>query len=585
MSLETKSPWVYELIDNVVKGMNVSVRAEQIDKSQMAHIQNLYLHHDKLEVDTGYTTFLGTVRGVPRAQFQLFSKDGSAENILITDDTFYVESSSEWRYVSDGVDTTVSVAGIATDLTIDVADITGFSDGDFIGIELDTGKQHRTTVNGAPAGSTITFDDALPSGVAIGNTVVKAVDLTGDSDDQISIVVLPAFDQMIFTNGQDNVKVYDGTDVQDVSNLPSGGNTQCKIVSVYENHLLLVHTIEGGTAFPQRVRWSDTADPTEWVTGNAGFNDLYDSEDFCTAAVPLGPYMIIYKERSIVRMEFVGASDKLFNFDTVVSGEGAISLDAVVDVGTEHIFVGNANVYRYKGGFNVDPIGDEIWNRLFGKDKLVDPTNAFKGICLYIEELDEVWYLFKDTTATTYPNNIARMRLDNGGWSFRSLPIEVSGYGFYQTTTTLKWNELVGSWLAQTFKWGGATTQANSPITMLLSSTGANQVYSYDYVQLDDNGTAIEWESETKEFYHPENKLRTNWLDIRAKGPSVDIEYSTDGGNSWNAWATCVMTTSYDEYRHYKQVVGNRIRFRFKGTGPGFGLEWYGFRFMPESIH
>lgn len=584
MSVNTESPWSYELVDDVVRGMNVSTRAEKIDKSQMANIQNLYLRHDKLEVDNGYKTFLGTVRGVPRAQFQFFKKSGSADNVLITDDTFYIESSGEWQYVSNGTSTALSGAASATDTSITVSSISGFADGDPIGIELDDGTQHQTTINGTPAGSTINLDDAIPSAAAISNAVVRAVDLNGISDDQVSIVVLPAFDYMIFTNGQDNVKLYDGSTVEDVPNLPSSGNTKCKVVAVYENHLLLVHTIEGGTAYPQRVRWSDTADPTEWAAGNAGFNDLYDSEDFCTAAVALGPYMMIYKERSIVRMEFVGATDRLFNFDSVVSGEGAVSLDAVVDIGTEHIFVGNSNIYRYKGGFNVDPVGDEIWDLLFGKDKIVDPENVYKGICVYIEELDEVWYLFKDTDATTYPNNIARLSLSSGGWVMRSLDIEVSGYGFYQTTTSLKWNELIGDWLAQTFKWGGSSTQSNAPITILLSPTGANQAYQYDYITQNDNGTEIDWEFETKEFYHPENKIRTNWLDIRAKGV-VDIEYSTDGGNTWLAWTTCNGSSEYEEYRHYKQVVGNRIRFKFSGSGSGFGLEWYGFRFMAESIH
>jgi hypothetical protein len=69
------------------------------------------------------------------------------------------------------VNTAVKVAGVATDTTIDVDYITGISDGDYIGIELDTGYLHWTTVNGAPAGDTVTLTDALPSAVAIDNTV------------------------------------------------------------------------------------------------------------------------------------------------------------------------------------------------------------------------------------------------------------------------------------------------------------------------------------------------------------------------------------------------------------------------------
>jgi hypothetical protein len=69
------------------------------------------------------------------------------------------------------VETAVKVGGSATDTTIDVDSITGVSDGDYIGIELDTGYLHWTTVNGAPAGDTVTITDALPSAIAVDNTV------------------------------------------------------------------------------------------------------------------------------------------------------------------------------------------------------------------------------------------------------------------------------------------------------------------------------------------------------------------------------------------------------------------------------
>jgi len=69
------------------------------------------------------------------------------------------------------VETAMKVAGVATDLTIDVDSITGLTTGDYIGIALDDGTSHWTTINGAPAGDTVTITDALPSAVAIDNKV------------------------------------------------------------------------------------------------------------------------------------------------------------------------------------------------------------------------------------------------------------------------------------------------------------------------------------------------------------------------------------------------------------------------------
>jgi hypothetical protein len=78
--------------------------------------------------------------------------------------------------------TTVSVAASSGASTIDVASITGISNGDIIAIELDTvlisaGSERQwfhTTVNGAPAGSTITLTATLPADVAIGRRVQTA---------------------------------------------------------------------------------------------------------------------------------------------------------------------------------------------------------------------------------------------------------------------------------------------------------------------------------------------------------------------------------------------------------------------------
>ena len=69
------------------------------------------------------------------------------------------------------VETDIKVAGVATDLTIDVDSITGLTTGDYIGIALDDGTSHWTTINGAPAGDTVAITDALPSAAAIDNKV------------------------------------------------------------------------------------------------------------------------------------------------------------------------------------------------------------------------------------------------------------------------------------------------------------------------------------------------------------------------------------------------------------------------------
>jgi len=71
------------------------------------------------------------------------------------------------------VETTMKVAGSATDSTVDVNSITGMTTGDFIGIELDGGTVQWTTINGAPSGDTVTLTTAL-TGASAADKVVYA---------------------------------------------------------------------------------------------------------------------------------------------------------------------------------------------------------------------------------------------------------------------------------------------------------------------------------------------------------------------------------------------------------------------------
>jgi len=67
--------------------------------------------------------------------------------------------------------TEMKVAGVATDSTIDVDSIIDMTDGDYIGIELDSGVLQWTTIDGTPSGDTVTLTDVLSDDSAIDNHV------------------------------------------------------------------------------------------------------------------------------------------------------------------------------------------------------------------------------------------------------------------------------------------------------------------------------------------------------------------------------------------------------------------------------
>ncbi len=75
------------------------------------------------------------------------------------------------RAVSTFVETTSSADAAISAVTIDVNTIEGISSGDVIGIVTSSTAVHWSTVDGAPAGSTVTFADSLPAAATSGAVI------------------------------------------------------------------------------------------------------------------------------------------------------------------------------------------------------------------------------------------------------------------------------------------------------------------------------------------------------------------------------------------------------------------------------
>jgi hypothetical protein len=69
------------------------------------------------------------------------------------------------------VNTELSAAVASGASTITVDSITGMTSGDSIGIEMDDGTVHWTTINGAPSGSTVTLTTATDAAASVDNQV------------------------------------------------------------------------------------------------------------------------------------------------------------------------------------------------------------------------------------------------------------------------------------------------------------------------------------------------------------------------------------------------------------------------------
>jgi len=83
--------------------------------------------------------------------------------------------------------TTLSADAASGASTLTVTSITGISDADYALVMLDSGSWHQTTVNGTPAGSTVTLTDVTTGAAASGATVYFYTNKLQKPDDIIVI--------------------------------------------------------------------------------------------------------------------------------------------------------------------------------------------------------------------------------------------------------------------------------------------------------------------------------------------------------------------------------------------------------------
>lgn len=583
----------FKYIPVLSEGLNKEDPTDVLRDGESPNLKNVIFRGKMVQSDTGYKKFGVAVRGYPQAVEQLWLKAGSSELLLITTLTFYKWVNSEWEYVSNGTSTTVTGDQGAGTANLVVAASTGFVATEHIGVIIKnngTTKQHQTTVASIPDGTHITMDDAIPTGWTAKNgaAVVEAAVLAGNLDYPVKAAQWVPDDWLMFTNNVDCPQRYSAAAATciDMPNLETGaGGVKARHIRVFENHVLLMGMSENAVALPQRIRWCDAGDPTEWTTGTASYEDLYDSEDFVLCSAGLGPYEIVYRERSVYRMTYVGTAALLFRFEPLVVGEGIIGSAALAVLEDRHIFMNNADIYEYTGGFDVTPVGgrgrSKIRSYIFGSGGVLNPSNRGRVRAAYTKETDEVWFLIP-TGANTVLDTTLRYTVSESTWSIREFYHTVLGIGFHQRDASLSWDEDVGPWDEDVGTWDARSMLANAPMILLCGHT-PKQIYEYDYLQSQDDGNIINWEFQTKDFYGPAVRVRQDYIKFKAKGSSVSVYYSTDRGVSWTLLETVTLSSILIDHQIWKQIVYNTVRYRFLGTGSGFVLQSLGFSLSEES--
>jgi hypothetical protein len=374
---------------------------------------------------------------------------------------------------------------------------------------------------------------------------------------------------------------FDGVDLLVLPGLDTINLTSARVIQVFHSHLVLMDVTENGDRLPQRVRRCDAGNPTEWVNGLAGKDDLVDTDDFILSANPLGPWMIITRENTVMRMSYVGTLEQLFFFEYALLGTGGICPSCVAETGSSLVIFTTSGAMRYTGGYDIEDVGDQIFNYAFSQVGNLNVPVKDISFTVYISEIDEVWFFYASQGAD-FPDTLLRYNQGDESWFIRKLPIQFIGYGFFLSESSTTWANLVGSWEEQKFKWNSKVFQANSPVTLFCGAND-NQVYQYDYLSPTDNGIPIPWFWESKDFFKPDVLLTLDGIVAFGRGNNILVEVSTDRGQTWIPLGTINFGVASSRQQLDLQVTGPYLRFRWSGADPLFQLSWFSPRYYENA--
>ncbi len=306
-------------------------------------------------------------------------------------------------------------------------------------------------------------------------------------------------DLIFLSNGIDNIVTWNGTDAT-VTDLDTLGFT-ARQLGVYSNMMIYGDILQGGIRKLNNIINSDLGTPENVTTGLASQFVVHDGTDPVVAIEPLGENLIIYSEKHVTPIQFVG-DPLVFIFRDALAGQGPLASRAIVNFGNFHEFLSAESQHRFDG-VNVTEVNAHLWrDALRTRDPIRDA-----GIFTHIDEEngDVVWAfpLVTDTGSAVnttgalfaysahYLEEVPSRGAEFGRqvpmpYSKREFPFSASG--FFTRQTALTWDQISDTWADHNFRWNDNFFSVAFPLNMVGDTSG--KIYTLGTSQ-DADGSAL----------------------------------------------------------------------------------------------
>ncbi len=354
---------------------------------------------------------------------------------------------------------------------------------------------------------------------------------------------------LVYGSKENAPRKYDGSSDAAIS---EASTYKPKIMLPYQFRLLIFNYDDGGTDMPINFRYCVANDMDDWDgTGSGARSIVQGMGSQIMNAVAIKDYVGVYKDRSISVLDYVGGSS-IFATAVHIDGIGLLTQDAIVNLGTSHIFLASDyNIYEWNGGWELIPIGNAV--KKYIKDNL---------------------YVTKKATCFAVPN------YERTEAHF-FIPIGTDNY----PTRFLTYNWTDKSWVLNTVaSSSGGGSIYNTGVEKSMIALSAGTVHNYDYSSTNDGSTAINSYFTTPDITIDKEEYKIKRKDFKnvyvdAKGNNLSMYYSVNEGSTYSDVDTDALdsTSIYNLHPFNYATAARNIRFKFANVASS---ESYSVRFV-----
>ncbi len=394
---------------------------------------------------------------------------------------------------------------------------------------------------------------------------VTESDIFSQADDESYIHFEAWNDKSYITNGEDEIKVWDGAAIStlstDINDDGSNDIDRTHLVFSYKGRLVVLRPTENGQIYPQRVRWTATGTDNDFYNG--GYVDA-PALDWIVAAAFLKDKLIVCFERSIWALNYTGDVDLPFEWEKLIATEGASAPMSIVPFANEIMFLGPVR-FISTDGMSSETLNADLPDFTLQFD--AEHYNLVYGAVL--EESNMVIWTYPEI-GDTYPTHNLMFNYKNSAWLRWNIPIQVIGY--YTEAGDRTWDNTWLAWNDIEFTWDAKETQAGYPT--VLGGARDGKIHTLNKTSSDPGSAPIEGVLRTAElnpFRDKGRRARLGYLDIYHNiDPDTVITVKIYEGDNLTPYYTYDLTLNSPDgaYRKWSRLIVN-------GVADGHQIEFY----------